>query len=110
MDRLEFLVKGTQEEPYRVIIERDGNNLNAFCTCAAAANGQVCKHRLRILSGNPEGLVEGCHAHLAEVSGWLAGTDVEAAVCALAKVEEEFELAKINLANAKKHLAAKLRT
>ena len=105
MDRMEFVVQGSQAEPYRVILEKHDKNLNAYCTCAAGANGQYCKHRFRILSGNAQGLIDLDSANLCLAVDWLVGTDVEAAISALAKAEDGFAKAKAELAQAKKAVA-----
>lgn len=105
MDRMEFLVQGSEVEPYRVILEKQGENLNAYCTCAAGANGQYCKHRFRILSGNSQGLIAADLANLCRAVDWLVGTDVEAAISALAKAEDGFATAKAALAEAKRTVA-----
>lgn len=109
MDRIEFYVQGSEDEPYRVVIEKDGENLNAYCNCAAGMNGQYCKHRFRILSGNPENLVGDNQHQLGTAVDWLVGTDVEAALSVVARAEDEFEIAKKVLADAKKRLASALR-
>lgn len=105
MDRMEFLVQGSQAEPYRVILEKRGENLNAYCTCAAGAKGQYCKHRFRILSGNSQDLIDPEVANVRLAVDWLSGTDVEAAISALAKAEDIFSAAKAQLTEAKKAVA-----
>jgi uncharacterized Zn finger protein len=108
MERLEFLVQGSASDPYRVTLERLDNNLNAYCTCSAGSNGQTCKHRMRILSGNPDGLIEANIEHLKQAVDWLVGTDVELALSELARAEDAFETAKQLLAAAKKKVAKSL--
>jgi len=109
MGRMEFIVQGSEIEPYQVTLERSGANFNAYCTCAAGANGQYCKQRFRILSGNPEGLVDPDLEKLRLAVDWLAGTAVEAAIDNLAKAEDNLEVAKKTLAKAKKSLAQAMR-
>jgi len=109
MDQMKFMVQGSEEEPYLVTLEREETNLNAYCTCAAGARGQYCKHRFRILSGNPEDLIEPDFPRLRLAVDWLAGTDIEAAIRVLAKAEDSFEKAKADLAKAKKSLAEAMR-
>lgn len=108
MDRMEFLVQGSADEPYRVTIEKLGNNLNAYCTCAAGANGQYCKHRFRILSGNPEGITEGKIENLSAAVDWLVGSDVELALQDLAEAEDSLKAAKRALSVSKKRLSKAL--
>lgn len=101
MERMEFLVQGSEVEPYRVTLERAGGNLNAYCNCAAGSNGQYCKHRFGILSGNPAGVVVPDIDKLRVAVDWLEGTDVESALCNLIAVEDELIAAKVMLAKAK---------
>lgn len=109
MNRVEFFVQGSADEPYRVTIEKSVNNLNAFCTCPAGENGQYCKHRFRLLSGNPEGVVTGDLSLLPAIVDWLVGTDVERALQRLSDAEDRCEEAKQTLSSAKKNLAVALR-
>lgn len=108
MLRMEFSVQGSEPEPYRVTVEKADGNLNAYCTCAAGANGQCCKHRLRILSGNPEGVIDPDFEALRTAVDWVAGTDVETALSALAMAEDSYESSKRELSKAKKMLAQAL--
>jgi hypothetical protein len=108
MDRMVFMVQGSEIEPYRVTLEKADGNLNAYCTCAAGSNGQSCKHRFRILSGNPEGLIDSDLGDLGLAVDWVIGTDVETALRGLIAAEDNFEAAKKELAKAKKMLAQAL--
>lgn len=101
MERMEFVVQGSEVEPYRVTIERFGANLNAYCTCAAGSNGQYCKHRFRILSGNPEGVVAPDLSKLRAAVDWLVDTDVESALRGLIAAEDQLVAAKMTLTQAK---------
>lgn len=109
MKRFECFVQGSAAEPYMVLIEKSGSNLNAFCTCPAGSNGQYCKHRFRILSGNPEGMVSGDESLLVAVVDWLVGTDVEQAIGELARAEDALRFAQRAVKSAKINLAAALR-
>lgn len=104
MERLVFMVQGSSSEPYRVVLEKNGGGLDGFCTCAAGSKRQVCKHVMRILMGNPEGIVEG-DAHLSAANGWLAGSDVERALIKLALAEDNLASAKSLLRKAKEDLS-----
>lgn len=109
MLRAEFNVKGSQAEPYRVIVEKIGNNLNAFCTCAAGANGQSCKHRLMIFSANQQNIVGGDIDMLGSVVDWISGTDVEFFWRELVKAEDIYNAARKQLSAAKKNFSDSLR-
>jgi hypothetical protein len=110
METIHFLVQGSVDEPYEVTFQKAGNNLSAYCTCAAGQNGQYCKHRFQILEGSTEEIVSGNIGQVPTVVAWLAGTDVAEAMVALAAAEREFGRAKKAVTNAKKNLAAAMRS
>jgi hypothetical protein len=83
--------------------------LSAYCTCPAGDNGQYCKHRFNILGGITDGIVSGNEISVVEVTSWLTGTDVEAALNDVMDAEEQFEIAKLKLSSAKKQLAKAFR-
>jgi hypothetical protein len=109
MEEITFLVQGSEVEPYAVRFRKSDSNLTADCTCPAGAIGQCCKHRIRILEGNAEGIVSGNAEALKTVASWLAGTDVEIALRNLRATEARLETAKKELSTAKKNLAGALR-
>jgi len=105
-DTFEFLVQGSAVEPYRVSFwRRNAKNISAYCTCPAGESGMSCKHRVRILRGLPEGVVSKNTADVTTVAGWLAGSDVEAALRTIHDLEKEAERIKKALSAAKKALA-----
>jgi len=110
MERIEVQVLGSGESPYRVTFEKFGSRLRAFCTCAAGANGQACKHRLRLLSGNPEGVVDLNSLVLTKIVDWVVGTDVEQALEELARSETRLLAAKKDVEVAKKRLSDAFRS
>lgn len=97
------------DAPYQVTFTKQGNNLNAFCTCPAGMHGQYCKHRFAIMSGDSAGIVSDNGDEVERVRDWIAGSDVEDALCELAEAEHEFDAAKERLAVAKRKLAASMR-
>lgn len=110
MEQLQFLVQGSADEPYRVTFTIEGENLNAFCTCPAGENGQYCKHRLNLLAGDSRGIVGDGAQQIPVLLGWLVGSDVEAAIEQVHDAEKGFLLAKKRLADAKKRVAAAMRS
>ena len=110
MNKLEFLVQGSADDPYEVTFTKEGNNLNAYCTCPAGENGQYCKHRFGILDGSTKGIVSGNESQVPKVVGWLVGTDVEAAIREMRKAEKEYEAAKKNLSAVKIVVAKAMRS
>lgn len=110
METIQFLVQGSSDEPYEVTFKKSGNNLSAYCTCAAGQNGQYCKHRFQILEGRTEGIVSGNEGMVPTIVAWLPGTDVAEAMAELAAAEREFEQAKKVVTHAKKTVAAAMRS
>lgn len=99
-----FYVKGSAPEPYRVIFTKTGDNLSTDCSCAAGAIGVACKHRIKILSNNPDGIIDLNMDDFNQVQKWLPGSDVDKAIQEIKKAEREYRTAKTNLSLAKKLL------
>lgn len=108
MEEVTFHVQGSAPDPYIVRFRKSGSNLTALCTCPAGGVGQCCKHRLRILEGNDEGIVSENARQVADVAAWLAGTDVANAIEQLRHAEERFNVAKTEVSSLKKKLARAL--
>ena len=105
MDSFEFLVQGSAPEPYRVSFPREGRNLSAHCTCPATESGSYCERRINILRGAADGVVSKNTADVATVAGWLKGTDVDAALQTVIRLEKEAERIKEALISAKQTLS-----
>ncbi len=105
MDRLDFLVIGSQGDPYRVTFERSGENLNAFCTCPAGSNGQYCKHRFALINGEFSSVQSANVADLQKLKILIKGTDLEFAYQELVRAENLHAEAKKALDAAKKKMA-----
>lgn len=110
MNKLEFLVKGSRPEPYHVTFTKDGDNLNAFCTCPAGENGQYCKHRFSILAGSKKSILSDNANDVSVVQSWLPGSDLELAFSELAEAEHVYDHAKRRLSLAKKNVAKAMRS
>ena len=108
METITVYVQGSAEEPYQVEFRKNGPNLSAYCTCPAGTVGQLCKHRLRILQGNLDGIVGDRSEDVKKVVSWLAGTDVAAAIHELIQAEELLEQTKKRVSTLKKNLARTL--
>jgi hypothetical protein len=108
METLEFLVQGSEPDPYRVTFKKQGQNLNAYCTCAAGQNGMYCKHRFNIFSGSTDGVVSPNSDNVPIVASWLPGTDVEKAMKAIIALEKELSRLKKEISAAKRALAQTL--
>lgn len=108
METIVFHVQGSALDPYRVTFRKEGQNLNAYCTCPASANGQYCKHRFAILGGDTDGIVSGNAAQVQTVAIWLQNSDVAAAMQEVIAAEQEFERARQTLIKARNVLAESL--
>ena len=106
---MEFEVQGSAAEPYKVIFELDGSNMNAFCNCPAGSKGQYCKHRFGIMRGETKGIVSINSADAEIIPSWLPGTDVEEALSQLAEAEHELAKIKKRVSAAKKGIAQAMR-
>lgn len=109
MESIIFKVKGSSSEPYEVTFTKNGNNVNAFCTCPAGENGQYCKHRFSIMAGDSEAVISSNGHQVIIVKSWLLGSDLEKAMLELAEAEHECDKAKKRLAAAKKNVAIAMR-
>jgi len=105
MDELTFHVKGSSADPYEVIFIKDGDSLTALCSCPAGQHGNFCKHRISILDGKTKAIVSDNADSVATVVGWLAGTDVEAALAEVRSAENSDDAGTDQLAAAKRKLA-----
>jgi hypothetical protein len=105
MDKAKFLVQGFQQEPYEVLIEKNGDNLTALCTCPAGLNGMHCKHRFEIFEGNMNRIISGNKSDVLKVMDWLRGTDVERFMHEVKELEAIVEKNKKELKILKKKLA-----
>lgn len=105
MESFEFLVLGPAPEQYRVSFRREGRNLSAHCTCPAGEGGTGCEHRVNILRGSVDGIVSKNAADVAAVAGWLKGTDVDAALQTVVRLEQEAERINQALSEARRTLS-----
>lgn len=110
MEQLDFQVKGSSKDPYELTFIKDGDSLTAICTCPAGTYGNFCKHRIAILEGDAKGVVSSNADKVGTVVGWLAGTDVEAALKALRAAEKAKDPDKTALNEAKRKLARAMNT
>jgi uncharacterized Zn finger protein len=110
MDSKIFMVQGSAPEPYRVhFIKRTDTNLSAYCNCPAGLNGQYCKHRFNILNGSTKGIVSDNLDDVEIVKSWLPGSDIEAAMNEVTRLEAELAKMKKVLSLAKKNVAHAMR-
>ena len=105
MERLKFLMSGSEGDEYAVSFEISGSNANAFCTCMAGSNGQYCKHRFAIMDGDVSRLLSDNTADVVRLKTLMQGTDLEAAYERVLKASTVLDTAKKEFDAAKKVLA-----
>lgn len=108
MDRQEFSIQGSAEEPYHIVFTRAGGLVVGVCSCPAGENGQWCKHRLGILREDPAICAGLDPVAIAAVRSWLPGTLLERVIAEVAAAEAELEKAQAVVKKAKKRLSAAL--
>lgn len=104
-----FMVQGSATDSYKVTFSKERKNLTAFCTCPAGQNGQYCKHRFRILAGDPTGITSSNLEEVKTVASWLGGTDVEVALKQVKEAELVLRNAEKEVSKLKKILARTMR-
>lgn len=104
--KITFMVKGSADEPYRVMFVREApGHLAAFCTCPAGKHGQYCKHRFKILKGSWKGIVSDNQDDVRKVKEWLPGTRLETAMQEVEDLQAKVDKLKRRLSAAKKQVA-----
>jgi len=111
MAELAFMVQGSGTEPYEVVFLHNESKVNALCNCQAGQNGQHCKHRISLLQGDASAALDASPEQLAQLQGWLVGSNLEKPLAKLAEAEKESDKAKKKAAvmAAKKSLARAMR-
>jgi len=103
--RLHFEVTGSKGNVYEVKVEKEGANINAYCTCQAGVNGLYCKHRFALMDGDISNLASRNPQDVEKFRIAMRGTDLEAAYKEFLKADTQFQEAKKSLDGAKKNLA-----
>jgi hypothetical protein len=105
MERVEFLVEGSQGDRYALAFEVNCTHANAYCNCQAGVNGQFCRHRIGVMDGDVSYLLSGNTADVVRLKDLLSGTDLGAAYKRFLEAEAASSVAKRELDVAKKRLA-----
>jgi len=109
MRHIEFTIRGMKGDLYTCTFEREGENLNAFCTCPDGRNGNYCKHRFALIDGNRSIVVSNNAEQVDELPDMIAGTDVETALVALSEAIESYQQAEERLVEKQLALALAMR-
>ena len=105
MQKLEFVVEGSKGDEYKILFEREGNNLDVFCTCAAGENGLYCKHRFALMNGDVSALLSENENDVTALKELMKGTDVEVAYDDVMSLQAQYDEINARLKAAKKVLA-----
>lgn len=105
MKEINFDIKGSSTQPYRVTFIKDEGSLTAICNCPAGQFGNFCKHRIAILNGEFNAICSDNPNDAETVLEWLVDTDVERALTELRAAESAEDVTKKRLQELKKKLA-----
>lgn len=109
MQSLEFLVKGSTGNEYKVRFERVGENINGYCSCPAGENGMYCKHRFSLMDGVVDDLISENTNDVERLKELMAGTDVEKVYIEVLAVQAEYNQLDARLKALKRALAQSMR-
>jgi len=105
MDDVIFEVKGSAAAPYLVTFSRSSKkSLSIRCTCPSGRFGQLCKHRVAILSGDKKGIVSSNLEQVELIQSWIKGTEIEKKLIDVKLMEKVALKSKESLVKAKKVL------
>lgn len=107
---LNFLVTGSEPEPYRVSFKRIEGKFRAHCNCRAGEMSQLCKHRMALIAGDVTSLASPNAADVERLPALIAGTDVEALLRRLSEAEAQQNAIKREIAAYRRQLARILNT
>ncbi|WP_166296243.1 SWIM zinc finger family protein [Photorhabdus tasmaniensis] len=106
MEKINFLVQGSAEEPYKVTFTKDVKEFLAFCTCPAGENGMYCKHRINIINGDTRNIVSDNIQQVNIIAKqWLPNSSIEAALEDVKRAESLLDDIKRALSLAKRNVA-----
>ena len=90
---IKILAKSSSHpEPYLVIIKWNGSKISAFCNCRAGELGQLCKHKLQILSCDSKVLFDVKQVDdLNKIAEWVNSSTLLKVFDELEKAEQEKE-------------------
>lgn len=107
MNILTFHVQGSDPNPYTVEVQRTRNgHLTVTCTCKAGQYGTLCKHRVRLLSGENTGIASRSQRrNIAKVRDWLHNSNLEEPLLDVFQAEEDLLEAQENQRKARRRLS-----
>jgi uncharacterized Zn finger protein len=101
-EKIQFLVKGSAKEPYRVQFTNENGKITSTCSCPAGRYSGFCKHRISIFLGESKGIVSDNTDDIKRVSTWIKDTEIESALQYYIEMKQLEENAKKEAKKAKK--------
>ena len=102
---VEILAKGSSDNPYTVRFYLEENRIAAFCSCPAGENRKLCKHVIRMISGDDSILYDDIQKMiLNEITSRLQKTTIPPLLSELSESEILLKKAQQNAGRAKKAL------
>ncbi len=107
----DLLVKSSDgETTYVVQFIFDAEKLSVFCTCSAGEFGKICKHKLALLNGDRNLLVDDSNAlRFADIQGWVQRSEWPTLLSLFNEGEEKFKVAQAEFAKTKKKVEAAMK-
>jgi uncharacterized Zn finger protein len=100
MDQVRIQVQGSAPEPYELVFQLQDGLFTASCSCAAGIKGDLCKHRLGVLTRGTSATGDG-----EKILSMYSGSPAEKALLQVAVVEQELSAVQQKLRMAKKTAA-----
>ena len=101
--QVNFLVKGSQPEPYKVSLVHDRGEIVASCTCASL---DACKHWKSVFTGEQQDYQGSLSdEQITEIQGWLESSKFLKAWHEIKDAEQKVASAKRELSAAKKRFS-----
>jgi hypothetical protein len=94
-NEIDLLAKSSSMEPHCVTFTFLAGRLSVHCNCEAGIYGKLCKHKVRLLSGDESMLfAKDMKADLAMIQEWVKQTDFPEMVKAFREAETSVEEAQ----------------
>ena len=103
--QLNFKVQGSSDEPYDVVFHAVDGVMVASCTCRAGVFGQLCKHRVQLLSGDSKQVVSGNESEVIQLSELLQNSGLKSVLDDISQLEVIYQQLSKQLKSSKKQLA-----
>jgi hypothetical protein len=109
MEKLEFIMRGSKGDNYRVVFQKQGLDIRAFCTCKAGRYGTYCRHRTELMDGDITNLLSSNTEDVERLYDLLAGTNLETIYQKIVEDQNRYEKIaslKNNVKSLKKDLSS----